>query len=114
MEILIGVAREGQRRQARLAHDNAKFLFQFPDQSFFGPFAGLDLAAGEFPQACHRFAGGTLGEQYAAVGIDEGAGGNKNEFDAHWPCLEPRQLVVKRGSTPRNDHATLLGRLTKA
>jgi hypothetical protein len=57
--------------------------------SIFGTFTGFDLAAGEFPQARHRFAGGTLGEQHAAVGIDEGAGGNENKFDAHWPCPRP-------------------------
>src|SRR5207253_1824404 len=99
MEVFIAVDCEGQRRQARLSDDNAKFLFQLPDQRFLGPFARLDLASGELPQARHRFAGGPLGEQHAAVGIDEGAGGNKNEFDAHWPRLELRQLTVKSVST---------------
>jgi hypothetical protein len=89
MKAFVGVAREGQRRETGFPHDNAKFLVELPDQRFLLSFAGLDLASGELPQASHRFASRTLGEQHAAVGIDEGARGNKNEFDAHWPRLDP-------------------------
>jgi hypothetical protein len=99
MEVFIAVAREGQGRQARLPYDNAKFLFQFPDQRFLGSFARLDFASGKLPQASHRFAGGTLSEQHAAVGIDQGACNNKNEFDAHEPRLKLKQPMVKSVST---------------
>jgi hypothetical protein len=107
------MARESQRCQARLSHDNAKLLFQFSDQRFLGPFAGLDLASGKFPQACHRFAGGALGEQHAAVGIDEGTGGDKNKFDAHWPRPELGQSMVKSVST-QYDTMRLRGPVSKA
>ena len=88
MEVFVSVTCEGQRRQTRLPHDNAEFLVQLPDQRLFGTLAGLDLASGKLPQARHRLAGRTLGEQHAAVGIDQGAGGNQDEFDAHGPCLD--------------------------
>ena len=45
----------------------------------------FDLAAGKLPQARHRLAVRTLRDQHAAVGIDEGAGGDKNGFRAHGP-----------------------------
>src|SRR6266581_7281977 len=40
MEIRIGVAREGERRQARLSDDDTEFLLHLPDQRFLGPLAG--------------------------------------------------------------------------
>jgi hypothetical protein len=79
-----------QRRQTRLPHDNAKFLLQLPDQRFLGPFAGFDLAAGELPETRHRLAGRALGKKHATVGVDQGTGSNKNEFDTHWPGLETK------------------------
>ena len=88
MEVRVAVTRESERRQTRLLHVDAKFLLQFPDQGLLGTFARLDLAAGEFPQAGPRLACGPLGEQHAAVRVDQGAGGNKNEFDAHGLGLE--------------------------
>ena len=100
MEVFVSVACEGQRRQARLPHDNAKLLLQLADQRLFGTLAGLDLASGKLLYARHRLAGRTLGEQHAAVGIDQGAGGNQNEFDAHGPCLEPSAWLSGLQSLP--------------
>ena len=79
MEVLVGVAGEGQRRQAGLPHDNADFLFQLPDQRFLGPFAQFDLAAGKFPKTRHGFAGGALGQEDTAIGVDKRAGRDENE-----------------------------------
>ena len=45
----------------------------------------FDLAAGKLPQAGHRLAWRALRDQHAAVGIDEGAGGNKNDFRRSQP-----------------------------
>jgi hypothetical protein len=106
MEIRIGVARKGKRREARLPDDNAEFLLHLPDQRFLGPFAGLDLAARKLPKARHCFSRGAFGEQHAPIGIDQGAGGNKNEFDAHWPGPDRRQALVKGGSSPSNKFMT--------
>ena len=43
-----------------------------------GPLARLDLAAGEFPQARQLLALGTLGDQHAAVRIDQGDGDDQD------------------------------------
>ena len=83
MEVRIAVAREGQRREAFFPDHNAEFLVQFPDQRVLGPLAGLDLAARKLPKARHRLAFGPLRQQHAPVGVDQGASGNKNDFDAH-------------------------------
>ena len=97
------MAREGERRKARLPDDDSQFLLQFPDQRFFGPFARLDLAAGKFPQACHRLACGPLREQHAAVGIDQGAGGDQNDSrlttwtDAWLSAFNARELATCAG-----------------
>src|SRR5262245_13445983 len=83
MKIRIGVAGEGERREAGFADDDAELLLELADQGRFGALARLDLAAGKFPQARHCFAGGALGEQHAAVRVHEGAGGNQDEVCAH-------------------------------
>ena len=77
------MARKGQRREALFLDGDSQLLIQFADQSRLRPFARLDLAARKFPQARHRFSVGALRQQHASVGIDQRAGGDKNEFDAH-------------------------------
>ena len=83
MEVGIDVAREGQRCEALLLDDDSQFLLQLADQALFRPLAGFDLAAGKLPQPAIDFPSGRCAMQHAAVGIDERAGGNKDEFDAH-------------------------------
>src|SRR5882762_6261688 len=83
MEIVIGVAGKGERRETRFLDDDAKLLLQLADQRRFGRLARFDLAAGEFPQASHRSSSRTLGDENAPVRIDEGARGNEDELDAH-------------------------------
>src|SRR5665213_2298584 len=85
MEAGIGMARESEWCETGFIDDDAQFLLQLPDQTLFRRFTIFDLAAGKLPQACHRLAGRTLSDQHPAVGIDEGAGGNKDDFDAHSP-----------------------------
>ncbi len=81
MEIIIGVARKGQRREAGFLHGDADFLVQFADQRRFRPLAGLDLAAGKFPQAGERLAWRPLRDQHALVGVDQRAGDHEGEFE---------------------------------
>ncbi len=77
------MARESERRETVLFDDDAQFLLQLPDQALFRRFAVLDLAAGKLPQSRHRLAFRPLCEEHAAVGIDECAGGDKDDFGAH-------------------------------
>ena len=87
MEVGIAVARECQRREALLLDDDSQFLLQFPDQALLRLLAGFHFAAGKFPEAGHRLARRPLCDQHAAVGVDEGAGGDEDKFDAHGPDL---------------------------
>src|SRR4029077_11652190 len=86
VKVGIEVARKGQRREALLLDDDAQFLLQLSDQALFRPLAAFDLAAGKLPQPCHRLALRTLCDEHAAVGVDQGAGGNQDKFDAHGPA----------------------------
>ena len=61
---------------------------QFADQRLLRPLAGLDLAAGKFPQARERLAFRALRDQHALVGIDQRAGDDEGELDvSHAPLL---------------------------
>src|SRR5580700_1917872 len=86
VEVGIAAARKGQRREALLLDDDTQFLLQLSDQALFRPSAGFDLAAGKLPQPCHRLSLRPLCDEHAAIGIDEGAGGNQDKFDAHGPA----------------------------
>jgi hypothetical protein len=87
MEVGISMAGEGERCETRLTNVDAQFLLQFADQCLLGPLTLLDLAAGEFPQARHRFAGRPSREKNATVGIDKGAGGDKDQSRIHGPTI---------------------------
>jgi hypothetical protein len=87
MEIRIGVAHKSQRCQASLLDGDSKFLFEFANERLLRRFAGLDLAAGKFPQAGHRSPFGALGKQNASITVDERTGGDENQFDAHSSTL---------------------------
>ena len=82
MEIIIGVAGEGQRRQARLLTVMPISSCSSRISVCFRPLAGLDLAAGKFPQARHRLAFRPLRDQHALVGVDQRAGDHEGEFDS--------------------------------
>jgi hypothetical protein len=77
------MAGEGERGEARLVHDDPQFLLELAYQSVLRPLAGLDLAAGEFPQARHRAPRRALCDQYARVRIHKGARGDEDEFHGH-------------------------------
>ena len=50
---------------------DAQLLAEFADQRRFGRLAGLHLAAGKFPHPREVLAGRPLGEQHAAVRVDQ-------------------------------------------
>ena len=80
MKAVIAVTGECQRRETRLLHRDAQLFVQFADQRRFGPLAGLQLAAGKFPQSRKRLAFGTLRDQDAVVRIDQRAGDDEGVF----------------------------------
>ena len=56
---------------------DAELLGQLADQRAFGGFAGLDLAARKFPLAGEVLARLALGDEDAAVGVDQRRGGDE-------------------------------------
>ena len=78
MKFLIGMGCEGEGRQTAFDRIDAELFAQFADQRPFRRLAGLDLAAGKFPQPGHRFACGTLRDQHTSVDIEQCDGGDKN------------------------------------
>jgi hypothetical protein len=74
------MARKGQRRKAVRLRIDAKLLPQLADESLFGGFPDLNLAARKLPEAGHGLARGTLGQQDAAVSIDEGDSRNQEQW----------------------------------
>ena len=80
MEFEIGVAREGQRRQAVLLDGDAEFFRKLADQRGFRPLARFELAAGELPEACQGLAFRALRDEDAVVGIDQGAGDDEKQL----------------------------------
>ena len=71
VEVFVGVAREGKRREAVGFDFDAEFLTQFADQRLLGALAGFELAAGKLPQPRELLAFGALSDQHAAVGVDQ-------------------------------------------
>ena len=71
MKILVAMRREGEGRQAGFGDVDAEFLLQLANEGRLGRLVAGDLAAGKFPQTSHRLAGWALGQQYAAIGVDE-------------------------------------------
>ncbi|CDX42391.1 hypothetical protein MPLDJ20_50027 [Mesorhizobium plurifarium] len=84
MEIVIGMAGEGERRQARNLRFDAEFLMQFADQALLRRLAGLDLAAWKLPQPGELFTLGTLRQEDAPVGVDQRAGGDQKQALSWW------------------------------
>ena len=71
VEVVVSVAREGERREAgRLDHD-AELFAELADQRLLRPFAGVDLAARKLPQALERLALRPLRQQHPAVRVDQ-------------------------------------------
>ena len=71
MEIGIGVRGEGERREAAFVDVDPELLGEFADQRRLRRLAGLHLAAGKFPHPREVLAGRALGEQHAAVRVDQ-------------------------------------------
>ena len=88
VEVGIGVAREGQRSEAVRLDRDSEFLAEFPDERVLRPFVGVNLPAGELPQALKRLAFGPLRQQHASVGVDQ-----RRRDDEHKPHDEARTRV---------------------
>ena len=99
VKAVIAVACEGEGREARLLDVDAKFFGKLADQRRFRPLAGLELAAGKFPQAGKLLALGPLGDQNAVVGVDERASDDEGELHAGALALAGRASVIS--ATPR-------------
>ncbi len=71
MEFGIGVGGKGERRQAARLDIDAEFLGELANQRRLGRLSRLHLAAGKFPQPGEVLARRALGEQHAAVDVDQ-------------------------------------------
>ena len=100
MELGIGVAGEGQRREAFLLHGDAELLGEFADQRRFRPLAGLELAARELPEAGKLLALRALGDEDAVVGIDQGAGDDEEQLHEAMSQLPERMTWTGSVSLP--------------
>jgi hypothetical protein len=99
MKIFVRVTREDQRSEAGSVNVNSKFLLQFTDQRRFRRFAGLHLAAGKLPKACHRPARGPPCDKHAPIDVDKRDGRNEEK------ALGGTQLAITsrvRGETRCN------------
>ena len=74
----VGVGVRGER--AENFDGAAEFFPELAVEGGFGGFAGLDLAAGEFPFSAEVFVRGTLGHEHVAVAFDEGADNEERRF----------------------------------
>ena len=81
MEAVIAVTGERQWRKTRLFDLDPEFFMQLTDQRGLRPLAGLELAAGKFPQTSKRLALGALRDQDTVVRIDQRAGDDEGELD---------------------------------
>jgi len=81
VEVGVAMARKRQGREAGGVGRDAQFLVEFADEGGLGGLTGFDLAAREFPETGHGLAGRSLGEEDAAVGVDERDG--RDEDDLH-------------------------------
>ncbi len=79
MKIVVGMAGEGERRQAGYLGLDADFLLQFAHEALFRRLAGFDLAAGKLPQAGELLAFRPLGQKHASIGVDQRTGGNQEQ-----------------------------------
>lgn len=71
MPVPVGVAGEGERREAQRFDDDPQLLPEFADQALFRRLIRLDLSPGKFPQAGHGPSRRALRQEDAAVGIDQ-------------------------------------------
>src|SRR5262245_18396637 len=83
MKRLIAVAGEGEGCKALWRHLNPQLLSELADQGRLGCLARLNLAARELPQSRERPSWGTLGQQHTPVGVDQRAGNDKQNVQAH-------------------------------
>ncbi len=94
MKLVVGVAGEGQRREAGLLDLNAKLFAQFADQGGFRALARFDLAAREFPETGQLLALRPLGDQDSIVRVDLGLG--KGEAKV-WTCDLTKEYIAING-----------------
>ena len=79
VEIFVAVRGEDEGRKTGGGDADAQFFLQFTDQANLRRLAGLELAAGKFPQARQRLAPRPLADQHASVAVDQGRGGDQKK-----------------------------------
>src|SRR3546814_18744982 len=84
MGVVIGMGGEGDRGEAALLGVDAEFLMQLAHQRGLGRLAGVNLAAGELPQAGHGTTHRALGEQHSAVDVDQRRRGHQPDRRGGW------------------------------
>ena len=74
----ITLRRRVERGKAAWADIDPQFLLQLARERLLGDFLGVDLAAGKFPEASHRFPARALGDQHPSVEIDDRRRGDQH------------------------------------
>jgi hypothetical protein len=74
---------------------------ELADQRLLRRLAGFDLAAGKLPEAGHRLAGRALGNEDAAVDIDQRDGRHQHERPLAERRRSARTLVVEAAHQER-------------
>ena len=79
MEVRIGVADKSERREIGGRDLDAELLGKLADQRVLRRLAGLDLAAGEFPEPGKRPPLAGAWRSGSALAVEQHAGGDENE-----------------------------------
>src|SRR5262249_21774203 len=79
VELWISVAGEGKRHEGCPRDLDAKLLQDFADQRRLGLLAGLDLAAGKFPEPGKRASRRAPSDQHFSIPVEQRDGGNEHD-----------------------------------
>src|SRR5262245_38422072 len=83
MERLVAVAGKGERREALRRDPDRELFLELADEGRIGCLARLNLAARKLPESRERPSRGTFGQQHTPVGVDQRAGNDKQNVQAH-------------------------------
>ena len=92
-----GVMRgEGKGREAGRGDVDPQFFLQFARERHLGRLAGIDLAAGKFPQSSHGFSRWPLRQEHPAVIVDQGRSSDQDAAHGlRGGCAPPRRGVAR-------------------